>query len=84
MSTEKLIFLGVFEVIALLVIIRMWAKRWHKRLVVRLLWSAVLFVPVFGVLFYFFLRESPDEHPYDTDTMRGSAEAFAEGGGHFF
>jgi len=82
MTTQRLIFLGVFEVIGLLIIARMWMKRWHRRLIVRLIWSAVLLVPVFGLLAYFFLRESPDEHPYDTDTMRSSAESVESGGHH--
>ena len=63
MTTPQLIFFGVFEVIALLVVARMWIKRWHRRLIVRIVWSAVLLVPVFGVLAYFFLRENPDSHP---------------------
>ena len=40
-----------------------------------------LLVPAFGLMAYFFLRESPDEHPYDTDTMRGAAESYEEYGG---
>jgi hypothetical protein len=36
----------------------------------------VLLVPVLGLLTYFFLRENPDEHPYDTDTTRDAAETF--------
>jgi len=83
MTTQRLIFLGVFEVIGLLIIARMWMKRWHRRLIVRMIWSAVLLVPVFGLLAYFFLRDSPDEHPYDTDTMRDAAEFVGDGrGGH--
>lgn len=82
MTTQRLILFGVFEIIALLVIARMWTKRWHRRLVVRLIWSAVLLVPILGLVAYFFLRESPDEHPYDTDTMRSAAESVAESGGH--
>ncbi len=81
MTDSQLIFFAVLEIIALLVIVRMWRKRWHRRLIVRLIWSAVLLVPLFGLFAYFFLRESPDEHPYDTDTMRSAAEAFVEGGG---
>jgi len=81
MTTQRLIFLGVFEIIGWLVIARMWMKRRHRRSVVRVIWSVVLLVPAFGLLAYFFLRESPDEHPYDTDTMRGAAESFADGGG---
>jgi hypothetical protein len=81
MTTQQLILFGAFEIIALIVIARMWMKRCHRRSIVRVIWSAVLLVPIFGLLAYFFLRESPDEHPYDTDTMRGAAESFAEGGG---
>jgi hypothetical protein len=83
MTTGRLVFLGVFEVIALVVITWIWAKRRHRRLIVRLISSAVLLVPVFGLMAYFFLRENPDEHPYDTDTMRGAAESIGDGnGGH--
>ena len=81
MVTQQLILVGAFEAIALIVIALMWVKRWHRRVVVRVIWSVVLLVPVFGLLCYFFLRESPDDHPYDTDTMRGAAETFVEGGG---
>ena len=81
MTTSQLIVFGAFEIIALLVIARMWIKRWHRRWIVRLIWSAVLLVPVFGLLAYFFLRESPNEHPYDTDTMQGSAESIGDGSG---
>jgi hypothetical protein len=83
MTTQRLIFLGAFEVIALLVTARMWMKRWHRRLIVRMIWSAVLLVPVFGLMAYFFLRDCPDEHPYDTDTMRSAAESFDDGSGHY-
>jgi len=80
MTTPQLIFIGVFEIIALLVIARMWMKRWHRRLIVRILWSAVLLVPVFGVLVYFFLRENPDSHPeYIEEFGRSARET---GGSH--
>jgi hypothetical protein len=84
MTIQGLIFFFAFEIIGLLVVTRMWAKRWHRRLVVRLIWSAVLLLPAVGLLIYFFLRETPDEHPYDTDTMRDSAEASSEGGGDHY
>lgn len=82
MTTQQLFVLGVFEIIGLLVILRMWMKRWHRRVVIRLLWSVLLLVPAFGLLMYFVLRENPDEHPYDTDTMRESAESVESGGDH--
>jgi len=82
-TTSQFIVFGGFEIIGLIVIARMWMKRWHRYLSVRLIWSTVLLVPVFGLLFYFFLRTSPGEHPYDTDTMQGSAESMGAGsGGH--
>jgi hypothetical protein len=81
-TTQQISFLALSEIIELLVIARIWLKRRHRRLVVRLLWSVVLLVPVFGILIYFFLRDDPKPHPYDTDTMRGAAESFAQGFGH--
>ena len=74
--------LGMFEIIGLLVILRIWMRRRHRRIVTRLLWSVLLLVPVFGLLMYFVLRQNPEEHPYDTDTMRESAESIESGGDH--
>ena len=82
-TTSGLILFGVLEMIGLVVIIGMWMKRWHRRWAVRVIWSAVLLVPAIGLLAYFFLRESPGQHPYDTDTMRSAAESIDNGsGGH--
>jgi hypothetical protein len=78
MSTLDLVLPGAFELISLIVIARMWQRRWHRRWVVRLLWSIVLLVPILGLPGNFFIRPSPDEHPYDTDTMRSGAEASGE------
>ena len=80
MTTYRLIFAGVFELIGLFVIARMWMKRRHSGTIVRLLWTAVLIVPVFGLLAYFFLRDSPDSHPeYTEESSYGYTET---GGGH--
>ena len=81
MTTPRLIFFGVLEIIALIVIVRIWLKRRPRSLAGRLIWSVILLVPLFGVLAYFFLTENPDEHPYDTDTMRGAAESVGDGSG---
>jgi hypothetical protein len=76
MTTYRLIFAGVFELIALAVIARMWMKRRHSGTIVRLLWTIVLLVPVFGLLTYFFLRESPDSHPeYIEESSYGYTES---------
>jgi hypothetical protein len=81
MTTPQVIVLGLLEAIALGVIARLWLKR-DSGLAARLIWSVVLLVPLFGLMAYFFLTDSPDEHLYDTDTMRSSAESFAEGDHH--
>jgi hypothetical protein len=80
MTAPEVIGLSALEVVALIAVIRIWMKRCHKRLATRLIWSVVLLVPFFGLLAYFFLAEIPDEHPYDADTMRSSAESFIETG----
>lgn len=80
MTTSRLILLGVFEIIALLVIARIWVKRRHRRLIVRLIWSAVLLVPGFGVLAYFFLSENTDEHSFDDHPTASNAITEASDG----
>jgi hypothetical protein len=74
---QLLVLLGVYEALALLVIGRLWARRRHKRLLVRVLWSVVLLAPIFGILAYVFLMENPEEHPYYTaDHSASDAETF--------
>jgi len=77
-STLDMVLLGAGELISLIVVARMWQRRWHRRWVIRVLWSIVLLVPIFGLPGYFFLRPSPNEHPYNTDTTRSDAEASGE------
>lgn len=80
-TTSQTIVFGGAELVGFIIVARIWLKRWHKNIWVRLIWSAVLLVPVLGVIAYFFLRENPDVHPYDTDTMQGAAESYAESSG---
>jgi hypothetical protein len=56
---------ALFEIVALIVIVRMWMRR-RVKLFPRLLWSAVLLVPLFGLLVYALLHEEPAPHPYRT------------------
>lgn len=77
MTTQELIFLGVCETIALLFIARLWVKRTPRLWVGRVFWSVVLLVPLFGLLAYFFLRDSPEEHPHEVLDTTG-AETRAE------
>jgi len=82
MTTEKLILGGVFELVALIIVFRIWLKRCHKSFIARLLWSLVLLVPFFGLVAYFFLTDGPDRHPYDSDTMSGTATSVGDSSGH--
>ena len=63
MTTKQLILGSVFEIISLIVVIRIWLKRYHKSRAARLFWSIVLLVPIFGLIAYYFLTEAPDRHP---------------------
>jgi len=73
---------GVFEVIALIVVIRIWLKRRHKSMMIRLLWSCVLLVPFFGLIVYIFLTEDPDSHPYDYGGRSGPGDSSGDGNAH--
>jgi hypothetical protein len=58
MDKSTIIVGAVVEILALIFIVRLWARR-PLRLVPWLLWSLVLLVPFIGVLIYVFLREKP-------------------------
>jgi hypothetical protein len=74
------VFLGCLaETIAFFVIWRIWAKPGRRSVFARLFWSIVLLIPLFGVALYFFVTADPEEHPYDTDMMRGGAESHYTG-----
>jgi len=81
MTTAQLLVVGGFELLAILIILRMWVRR-HHRAVVRVVWSLVLLVPVIGILAYYFLRESPAKHPVGKgwNAMRSDAECVASDG----
>lgn len=82
MTTERLMVGGVFEVIALIVVVRIWLKRRHKKVMVRLLWSLVLLVPFFGLIAYFFPTENPDGHPYEYGRSSDSDDSPDPGSAH--
>jgi len=75
----KIFLWAVCEPIGLIVTIRLWLKRRHRNIFIRLIWSLVLLIPLFGLIAYFFLNENPSGHPYDTDTTSGSAIAVDDG-----
>jgi hypothetical protein len=80
MSTPQIAVLSVAEAVAIVFIVRLWMKRSKLGFLAKLLWSAILLVPVLGIVAYGFCTTQPDEHPYDTDTTSGSAEALSNGG----
>lgn len=82
MGTPQIIILSVAEAVGAVFIVRLWGKRRKLGIPGKVFWSAILLVPVFGVIAYGFCATDPDEHPYDTDTTSGSAEALSNGGEH--
>jgi hypothetical protein len=75
---------SLFEIVALIVIIRLWMRR-RVKIFPRVLWSVILLVPFFGLLVYFFLHEEPEGHPYrvgDSGWNVGSNGGGDSGGGH--
>ena len=73
MPTQEQILLAVLELIAIMVIVRIWLKRRHKLLIVRVVWSLILLVPFFGILIYFFLNENPTENQHPSNFDRDDA-----------
>jgi hypothetical protein len=61
-DTPTIVALSLCEVVALVAIVHLWIRRRRTRLITRLLWSVVLLVPLFGVLFYGLTRSDPEAH----------------------
>lgn len=78
MTNPELFFIGACEAAGLFIIVRMWWERWHRRLLARWLWTVVLLVPIVGLPTYFFLRDSPEEHPHECQEF----ESPNDGHGH--
>jgi len=79
MGAPQIVILSAAEAVAAVFIIRLWMKRRRLGILAKLVWSAVLLVPVIGIVAYGFCATNPDEHPYDTDTTSGSAEVLSNG-----
>jgi hypothetical protein len=62
LDTPTIVALSICELVALLTIVNLWFRKRRMRVVTRLLWSVVLLVPLFGVLFYGLTRPDPDAH----------------------
>lgn len=72
MDKPTLIIGATLELIALIVIVRLWMRR-PLRIVPTIFWSLVLLVPFFGLLLYFFLRDEPEAHPDRVDPYYSGA-----------
>ena len=68
MNRTLLILAILYEIIAAVLIYRLWARKSRPGIVERCLLSVVLLIPFFGWLFYGFLGSSPDKHGEDVGT----------------
>jgi hypothetical protein len=85
-STPLIIVYSLLEIVALIVIVRLWMRR-RAKFWPSILWSFVLLVPFFGLMVYLFLHEEPDRHPYMTGdggwNVGGDGHGSGDsGGGH--
>ena len=71
LDSSAILVLSLCEVAAVSVILHLWLRKRRMRIVTRVLWSLVLLVPLFGVLFYGLTRSDPDAHS-DELTDHGS------------
>lgn len=76
MDKLSVILFLVAELVAVAAIVYLWARSPKPSLTGRILWSILLLVPVFGLIFYFFLREEPEPHGENqwTDGASGWSE----------
>jgi len=65
MTTLRLCLLILYEVISVVIIFRLWTRKHRPGVIERCLLSLVLLVPIFGWVFYVFLKSSPDAHGED-------------------
>jgi len=66
-----IIAIVLLEFVALFAIIRVWRQK-RRRVVAKLLWSALLAVPVFGLMFYCFLTINPEAREDHTEDSIGA------------
>jgi hypothetical protein len=79
MTREQIAAVSIVELVGLAVIIRLWLRPHGVSVSRRVARSAILLIPLLGVLFYGLTRKGPGEHPYDTSTVGGSADSEVSG-----
>ncbi|HEY3857962.1 MAG TPA: hypothetical protein VGO67_26545 [Verrucomicrobiae bacterium] len=62
MNDSLLFFVILCEVIGGMFIYRLWTRKQRPGIVERCLLSVILLIPFFGLVFYGFVRTSPDAH----------------------
>ncbi len=65
LKIPELIVLGLLELAAVAMIVRLWLKQTPRRWWKRILWSVILLVPLFGILAYGLMTMNMDEDPAD-------------------
>lgn len=76
------IIFGLSELIALVLIVRLWNRR-GVGVVGRVVWSLVLLVPVVGPAAFLWVRPNVPEHSYDCDDATAQVDPGGhDGGGH--
>jgi hypothetical protein len=69
-NTSAIILLSISEIIALIIITRLWMRR-PMKFFSCLIWSIVLLVPLLGLIAFFFLREEPGINTYQVGDSAG-------------
>ena len=67
MKVAAITILAALELVALVVIAKLWRTSLRTSLASRLCWSAVLLVPILGLMLYGLITEEPPEKPGWTD-----------------
>lgn len=65
LETKAIVILSVCELAAIIAIVRLWSSKRRMPVFTQLLWSVVLLIPFFGLLFYAFTRSDPERHSDD-------------------
>ena len=62
LDKATIVALSLCEVVALLANVHLWVRKRRMPIISRLLWSVILLVPFFGVLFYGWARLNSEAH----------------------
>ena len=79
MNVFTIVCLSLFELVGLILLVRLWMRR-PLRLLSCLFWSCVLLVPFFGLLVYGLLYEIPDAHSDNVPDTYHTGSSSADGG----